>query len=120
MSIKMMLAISIVTTFVVGCATKQYPITTKLSPAEASLMTCQDLELELLRAEQVERKINATGEFDGKTVLGFLGDFGIGNAMAKSEAQAALSERRKTIREAQVRKDCLKAADREQDEPLNQ
>jgi len=35
----------------------------------------------------VQNEINATGQFDGRTVLGFLGDFGIGNGMAKSEAQ---------------------------------
>jgi hypothetical protein len=69
-------------------------------------MTCHDLELEVLRADQTERKIIETGEFDGKSVLGCLGDFGIGNAMAKDEAQAAIFARRVSIRDAQISKGC--------------
>lgn len=80
------------------------------------MMTCDDLELELIRTEQVEHKINETGEFDSKTVLGFFGDLGIGNAMAKSEARTALSERRMTIRDAQVRKGCIQAPPAKDDE----
>ncbi|MDT8420114.1 MAG: hypothetical protein RQ754_06750 [Desulfuromonadales bacterium] len=34
-----------------ACATKQYPIATTLSPAEINLMTCHDLDLEVLRAD---------------------------------------------------------------------
>jgi len=93
--------------FVVGCATKQYPIAVPLSNAETNLMDCKDLELEVVKAEQVEQKINETGEFDGKSVLGVLGDFGIGNNMAKNDARKALSERKQTIRDAQVEKGCL-------------
>ncbi|MDT8420115.1 MAG: hypothetical protein RQ754_06755 [Desulfuromonadales bacterium] len=54
----------------------------------------------------MERKIIETGEFDGKSVLGCLGDFGIGNAMAKDEAQAAIFARRISIRDAQTKKGC--------------
>jgi hypothetical protein len=89
-----------------ACATKRYPIATPLSPAEASLMDCDDLELELLRAEQVRRQITETAETDWRSVAGFLGDYGIGNAMAKSEAERALSDRIQTVREAQAAKDC--------------
>ena len=89
-----------------ACATKRYPIATPMSAREASLMTCKDLSLELVRAEEIENKINDTGEFDGKTVLGFLGDFGVGNAMAKSEAREALNKRKKAIQDEQIRKGC--------------
>jgi hypothetical protein len=95
---------------VTACATKRYPIATSISPAETELMTCADFELEILRADQIEQKINQTGDFDGKTILGFLGDFGIGNAMAKDEARVAISERRITINEARVKKGCTQAA----------
>lgn len=120
MNIKLTLLIATAAIAITACATKRYPIATPMSSAEASLMTCENLELELLRTEQVEQKINETGKFSGKTVLGFLGDFGIGNAMAKSEARTALSERRKTIREGQVSKGCIMAAPIEQNEsPTN-
>ena len=61
-----------------GCATKSYPTAVPLSSAEAERMTCGDLELEIVRAEQIENKINETGSFDGKTALGFLGDLALG------------------------------------------
>ncbi len=102
----MLLVIAII--LISGCATKRYPITTPLSGAEVELMTCQNLQLEIIKAEQVELQINETGQFDERTVFGFLGDFGIGNSMAKSEAQTALSKRITSIRNAQVSKGCLK------------
>ena len=70
-------------------------------------MTCRELQLELIEGEEIERQINATGEFDARTVFGFLGDFGIGNSMAKSKARSALSKRISSIRAAQARKGCL-------------
>jgi len=117
MNIKLTLLIAIVAIAFTACATKRYPIATPMSSAEISLMTCENLELELLRADQVEKQINETGEFDAKTAIGFLGDFGIGNGMAKSEARSALAERRRTIHEAQVSKGCLKAAPIEKTNP---
>lgn len=92
---------------VAGCATKRYPIATPLSPAEAAAYNCRELELELLRTEQVELQITQTAETDWRSVAGFLGDYGIGNAMAKSEAERALAERTATIRAAQVQRGCL-------------
>jgi hypothetical protein len=119
MNVKLTLLIAFAAIALNACATKRYPIATPISPAEASLMTCENFELELLRTDQVERQINETGEFDGKTILGFLGDFGIGNGMAKSEAQTAIEVRRNTIREAQVTKGCIKPVSIEQ-KNLNQ
>ena len=101
------LLIAMIIIGVSACATKRYPIAEPMSSAEAKLMTCHDLQLELIRTEEVEDKIDKTGEFNGKTVLGFLGDFGIGNGMAKDEAQKAVSARRSAIREAQVKKGCI-------------
>ena len=117
MNFTTMLMIFLVTMSITACATKRYPIATPLSPTEAKLMTCHDLELELLRADQVELKINETGEFDGKTVLGFFGDLGIGNGMAKEEARTAVSERKITIHEAQVEKGCLRSDQAMQEKP---
>ena len=102
----LLLTLSCVTLFV-GCATKQYHIAAELSPAVAEAMTCKDLQIELLKGQEIEKQINETGQFSGKTVLGFLGDFGIGNAMAKSEARLALSRKMSSIRNAQLSKGCL-------------
>lgn len=90
-----------------ACATKRYPIATPLSEAELQLMDCDDLQLELIRSEQVQHQITETAQTDWRSVAGFLGDYGIGNAMAKSEAETALSERIQSIRAAQARQGCL-------------
>ena len=89
-----------------GCATKRYPIATELSSAETQLMDCNDLKLEVIRVEQTQLQIADTASTDWRSAAGFLGDFGIGNAMAKSEADKALANRLLTIRDAQVTKGC--------------
>lgn len=70
-----------------GCATKQYPQAVPVSGAESTAMDCNALKLEIAKTRALQNEIEATGQFDGRTVLGFLGDFGIGNGMAKSEAR---------------------------------
>ena len=92
---------------VAGCATKRYPIATELSEAEVGLMDCDDLALEMVRAENVRSQITETAETDWRSVAGFLGDYGIGNSMAKNEAEQALEGRIQSIRTAQSRRDCL-------------
>jgi hypothetical protein len=93
-----------------ACATKRYPIATELSAVEQEALTCRELSIELAKTDEVEAKIIDTAETDWRSVAGFLGDYGIGNAMAKSEASKALSERRMSIKAAQVRRGCSDAA----------
>lgn len=93
-----------------GCATKRYPIATELSAVEQRALTCRELAIELAKADEVEAKITDTATTDWRSVAGFLGDYGIGNAMAKSEASKALSERRMSIKGAQVERGCSDAA----------
>lgn len=104
----MMICAAIAATVAVsGCATKRYPIATPLSESEVRLMDCRDLELEMVRAQQVQQQIVETAETDWRSVAGFLGDYGIGNAMARSEADTAIGQRMMAIREAQARNGCL-------------
>lgn len=93
--------------FIAGCATKQYPIEAQVAPAEAAMYTCHDIALELVKTDQVEQQINQTGDTDVKSVMGFLGDFGIGNGMAKSHARDALATRRAELHDAQLQKGCM-------------
>lgn len=93
-----------------ACATKRYPIATELSAVEQEALTCRELAIELAKTDEVDAKITDTATTDWRSVAGFLGDYGIGNAMAKSEASKALSERRMSIKAAQVRKGCSDAA----------
>ena len=90
-----------------ACATKQYPIATELSSTEAQLLNCRELVLEDARTEEMQLKISNTAETNWRSVAGFLGDYGIGNAMAKSDADKALAERRSSIRAAMMSKNCM-------------
>lgn len=76
-----------------GCATKQYPQSPAMTVAEADAFQCKDVEVELVKAESIKREIESTGQFDGRTVLGFLGDFGIGNGLAKADASEKVNAR---------------------------
>ncbi len=70
-------------------------------------MDCGDLNLELIRAEQVQAQIADTANLDWRSAAGFLGDFGIGNAMARSDADKAITQRITAIRTSQVDKACI-------------
>jgi outer membrane lipoprotein SlyB len=72
-----------------GCATKQYAQSPSVSSAEAAALDCKAISQELAKCHSTQEEIERTGDFDGKTVLGFLGDFGVGNAMAKDTAREA-------------------------------
>lgn len=77
----------------VGCATKQYPQAAAVSGEEFSAFDCKMVKQEIAKTHSVQQEIESTGEFDGRTVLGVLGDFGIGNGMAKSEARKKVQAR---------------------------
>jgi len=89
-----------------GCATKRYPMATPLGSAERSAMTCRELDLEMIRVDEVRAQINSTAKTDWRSVAGFLGDYGIGNAMAKGDADRALDRRTLAINAARAEKNC--------------
>lgn len=89
-----------------GCATKRYPIATQMGAAERAAMTCRELDLELIRAEEVRAQISSTAKTDWRSVAGFLGDYGIGNAMAKNDAEKAINARVTAIHDAKAEKKC--------------
>lgn len=89
-----------------ACATKRYPIATQLGPAEQSAMSCPELVLELARAEMVRMRISDTAGVDWRSIAGFIGDAGIGNALAKKDAEKAINARVASLRAAQVAKHC--------------
>jgi len=99
-------AIGAVAVLAAACATKRYPIATQWSAAEAEAMSCEMLRLEMIRSKQIQNQIAETADFDWRTVAGFLGDYGIGNAMAKSDADRAIRSRITGIEEAQRTKGC--------------
>ncbi|KLF39078.1 lipoprotein [Klebsiella aerogenes] len=83
---KLMMVIAVM--FVIsGCATKQYPQAPSVTSEESAALDCAAIKQEIAKTHSIQNEIETTGQFDGRTVLGALGDFGIGNGMAKSEAR---------------------------------
>lgn len=72
---------------------REYTQAANVTGAESSAMDCKALQVEIAKTQSVRQEIETTGEFDGRTVLGFLGDFGIGNGMAKGEARKKAANR---------------------------
>ncbi|KLE46535.1 lipoprotein [Klebsiella aerogenes] len=70
-----------------GCATKQYPQAPSVTSEESAALDCAAIKQEIAKTHSIQNEIETTGQFDGRTVMGALGDFGIGNGMAKSEAR---------------------------------
>lgn len=100
-----MIFTAIVMTFTLtGCATKHYPLATNVTLAESTLMDCKAINLELAKTRSVQQEIESIGEFDRRTVLGFLGDFGIGNGMSKSAARKSVANRLKQLETLQTTK----------------
>lgn len=89
-----------------GCATKQFATVGDVTGYERTAMTCHDIDLEMARTQGVIDKIDAQAKFSGLDVLAFLGDFGIGNAMAKSSALDSANQRMGELQDARGAKGC--------------
>jgi len=92
---KQSVLIVLLTLVLSGCATKQYPQASAVTPEETAMLNCSALDQELVKAHSVQSDIEQTGQFDALTVLGFVGDFGLGNGIAKYNASQK-AERRLT------------------------
>ena len=92
---KQSVLIVLLTLVLSGCATKQYPQASAVTPEETAMLNCSALDQELAKAHSVQSDIEQTGQFDALTVLGFVGDFGLGNGIAKYNASQK-AERRLT------------------------
>lgn len=92
-----------------GCATKHYPIEGYMLPGEADALTCRELYLKQVEAEGVRNKIEDTAHTNWRSVAAFLNDYGIGNLMAREDADKAIRDRISEITRVQARKNCYGA-----------
>ncbi|WP_336747946.1 hypothetical protein [Pantoea vagans] len=83
---KQRVLVVLMTLVLTGCATKHYPQAAAVTPQETATLNCNDLDQELVKAHSVQSDIEQTGQFNALTVLGFIGDFGLGNGIAKYNA----------------------------------
>ncbi len=87
-----------------GCALKRYPASPPVSEVQKTVFECPDVEKAIASQQKVQSEIDKTGKFDGLTVLGFIGDFGIGNGVAKSLAQKHADERMNALKKLEASK----------------
>ena len=91
----------------VACATQRYGRMTPLSPGERASLDCDEIDLEIEKAnffvEDVQRQRSETS---GAHVLGFLGDFGIGNVMEGDAAEESGTTRLKELEVLSAEKSC--------------
>lgn len=99
-------AIAAIALFMSGCATKQYGRLTPLSSYEMANYTCRDINIELSKIDAFDASVKEQAHFDAKSALGILGDYGIGNAMAKGSAEKSSTARRKELNMLAAQKNC--------------
>ena len=87
-----------------GCALKRYPASPPVSEVQKTTLDCPAVEKEIASQQQIQTQIDKTGKFDGLTVLGFIGDFGIGNGVAKGLAQKHADERMNELKKLEATK----------------
>ncbi|MDK3025450.1 hypothetical protein QO239_22895 [Cupriavidus taiwanensis] len=76
-----------------GCATKNYGRQGNLTDFEKQTMSCREIELEQAKVQGFIQHVDKESEFDGRSVLSFLGDFGIGNVIEKDSAMKSANDR---------------------------
>ncbi|MGU7838690.1 hypothetical protein ACV22V_04360 [Burkholderia sp. AW33-5] len=89
-----------------GCATKNYGRMGSLTDYERNTMSCREIDLEIARVDGFMSHVDKESEFDGRSVLSFLGDFGIGNVMEKDAAMKSASDRRQALDSLRSSKQC--------------
>ncbi|WP_323017367.1 hypothetical protein [Castellaniella sp.] len=90
-----------------GCATKNYGRQGELTDYEKNTMTCREVALEQAKVMGFLDHVQKESEFDGRSVLSFLGDFGIGNLMEKDNAIKSANTRLKQLQSVSAEKGCI-------------
>lgn len=100
------ITLSVCVILLAGCATKQYPQAPSVTTEEATSFDCKALIQEIAKTHSMQNQIKETGSFDGRTVMGFIGDFGLGNGLAKSAANDKASARLMQLQNLKVARNC--------------
>ncbi|MEN7529309.1 hypothetical protein [Cupriavidus sp. DL-D2] len=101
-----------------GCATKNYGRQGNLTNMEKETMTCREIQLEQAKVMGFTQYIDKESAFDGRDVLAFLGDFGIGNAIEKDAAVDSARQRHYQLEMAAYEKGCTTAKPEQPPTPL--
>lgn len=93
-----------------GCATKTYGRQPTLTSYEKTTLTCREIDLEQAKVQGFLDRVDDESSFDGRSVLSFLGDFGVGNVMEKSSAVDSANKRMSQLSSAKSQKGCSYAS----------
>lgn len=93
-------------TVLVGCSTKNYGRQGEITQYEKDTMTCREIELEEAKVHGYLKHVAKESQFDGRSVLSFLGDFGIGNTMEKNSALESANTRLAQLQQMRGQKGC--------------
>jgi hypothetical protein len=98
-----------------ACATKRYGRLQPLTGAERVAYNCRDIDLEIAKVGAFQQQVVEGAQFNMASVLGILGDYGIGNSMERGAAEASAARRMKELTDLKAEKGCsgsvLSAAD---------
>ncbi len=112
--IQIALAAAVALTLVAGgCATKRYGRMQTVSGVERDRYTCEDIEIELAKVAEFRRQVAEGSEINIASIGGFLGDFGIGNALEKGQAEKTAAQRETELLTLKAEKDCLSSRSEE-------
>lgn len=103
---KKLLLIAVLSSVLAGCSTKNYGRQGELTDFERQTMSCREIDMERSKIDGYLSQIEKESEFDGRSVLSFLGDFGIGNTMEKSAAKKAAQNRLSQLRSLSIQRNC--------------
>ncbi|MBP0632215.1 MULTISPECIES: hypothetical protein [unclassified Cupriavidus] len=80
-----------------GCATKNYGRVGTVTDFERQTMSCREIQLEQAKVNGFTQAVEKESEFSGRSILSFLGDFGIGNMIEKSSAMESADNRARQL-----------------------
>src|SRR5258708_20966405 len=89
-----------------GCATKHYGRLQPLSGVEQAAYDCRDIEIEISKVRSFQEQVSNGAHFNMASVLGILGDYGIGNAMEKGSAERSALGRMNQLQDLKVQRGC--------------
>jgi hypothetical protein len=93
-----------------SCATKNYGRQGELTDFEKKTLTCREIDLEEAKVHGFLKHIEKESQFDSRSVLSFLGDFGIGNVIEKDNATESATTRLRQLQELRLERDCSSTA----------
>jgi hypothetical protein len=72
-------------------------------------MSCREIQLEQAKVNGFTQAVEKESEFSGRSILSFLGDFGIGNMIEKRSAMESAENRARQMQTLSDQRRCTEA-----------